>query len=58
MATKGGDSPVSGLTESLGVDKLVELVRVAETAERYEDMCKVLKPSQRYGFPTLFKLNP
>ena len=41
MATQGGDSPVSALVDGLSVEKLVELVRVAETAERYEDMCKV-----------------
>merc|ERR1719168_568964 len=28
------------LIKDLGIVKLVELVRVAETAERYEDMCK------------------
>ena len=40
MATKGGNA-VHGLLSGLDVEKLVELVRVAETAERYEDMCKV-----------------
>jgi len=27
----------------VSIDQLVELVRVAETAERYEDMCKFMK---------------
>jgi hypothetical protein len=40
--TKGND-PVSDLLENLEIKKLVELVRVAETAERYEDMCKFVK---------------
>merc|ERR1712013_171212 len=41
MGTKGGDaSSVRSLMDNLGVVKLVKLVRVAETAERYEDMCK------------------
>merc|ERR1719365_488168 len=31
---------LDALTKGLGLKKLVELVRVAETAERYEDMCK------------------
>jgi len=43
MATKGGDRPVIALTKDLDVEKLVELVRVAETAERYEDMCKFVR---------------
>jgi len=42
MATKGGDA-VSDLTESLSVEKMVDLVRVAETAERYDDMCKFVR---------------
>ena len=25
------------------IDNLVELIRIAETAERYEDMCKFVK---------------
>jgi len=33
-------SSVDDLVKDLDVQKLVELVRVAETAERYEDMCK------------------
>jgi len=42
--TKGGDaSSVRSLMADLDVDKLVELVRVAETAERYEDMCKFVR---------------
>jgi len=32
-------SALNGLTADLDIKKLVELVRVAETAERYEDMC-------------------
>merc|ERR1711971_1380255 len=45
----GGDSPRRGakalaaLTESLDDKKLVELVRVAETAERYDDMCTFVR---------------
>jgi len=35
MATKGADSLIDGLE----VSKLVDLIRIAETAERYEDMC-------------------
>jgi len=31
------------LTKDLDITKLVELIRVAETAERYEDMCKFVK---------------
>merc|ERR1719273_2439583 len=38
-ATKDG-SGVASLTDGLDVKQLVELVRVSETAERYEDMCK------------------
>jgi hypothetical protein len=34
---------VEDLTSDLPIKKLVELVRVAETAERYEDMCKFVK---------------
>merc|ERR1719447_2690022 len=43
MATKGGDSPATALVDGLSVEKLVELVRVAETAERYDDMCKFVR---------------
>jgi len=46
MATDSGDSPVkalAALTESLDDKKLVELVRVAETAERYDDMCSFVR---------------
>jgi len=49
MATDNGDSPRRGakalaaLTESLDDKKLVELVRVAETAERYDDMCTFVR---------------
>jgi len=43
MATAGGDSPVKSLAAGLSVEKLVELVRVAETAERYDDMCKFVR---------------
>merc|ERR1712154_700503 len=42
MATSGSGS-VEELTKDLDVKKLVELIRVAETAERYEDMCKFVK---------------
>jgi hypothetical protein len=31
------------LSDGLDIKKLVELIRVAETAERYEDMCKFVK---------------
>jgi len=34
---------VEDLLNGLDIKKLVELVRVAETAERYEDMCKFVK---------------
>jgi len=34
---------LDGLVKDLNVAKLVELVRVAETAERYEDMCKFVE---------------
>merc|ERR1712157_517810 len=34
---------VDDLVNGLDIKKLVELVRVAETAERYEDMCKFVK---------------
>jgi len=43
MATQGGDSPVKSLAADLDVAKLVELVRVAETAERYDDMCSFVR---------------
>ena len=39
--TSGG--AVDDLLNGLDIKKLVELVRVAETAERYEDMCKFVK---------------
>jgi hypothetical protein len=35
--------PLAALANGLDIKKLVELVRVAETAERYEDMCKFVK---------------
>jgi len=41
MATPG--SSIGGLTKGLGIKKLVELVRVSETAERYEDMCQFVR---------------
>mmetsp|Transcript_10974 Transcript_10974/g.17639 ORF Transcript_10974/g.17639 Transcript_10974/m.17639 type:complete len:252 (-) Transcript_10974:313-1068(-) len=41
--TDSGSDPVQGLLNGLDIKKLVELVRVAETAERYEDMCKFVK---------------
>jgi len=34
---------LDGLIADLDIKKLVELVRVAETAERYEDMCKFVE---------------
>eukprot|EP00486_Rosalina_sp_Unknown_P003810 CAMPEP_0201563600 /NCGR_PEP_ID=MMETSP0190_2-20130828/656_1 /ASSEMBLY_ACC=CAM_ASM_000263 /TAXON_ID=37353 /ORGANISM="Rosalina sp." /LENGTH=130 /DNA_ID=CAMNT_0047978575 /DNA_START=137 /DNA_END=526 /DNA_ORIENTATION=- len=34
---------LGGLSDGLEIKKLVELVRVSETAERYEDMCKFVK---------------
>eukprot|EP00483_Globobulimina_turgida_P002398 UN02400 len=34
---------IDDLASGLDIKKLVELVRVAETAERYEDMCKFVK---------------
>jgi len=36
-------SALDDLTKDLTIKQLVELVRVAETAERYEDMCKFVK---------------
>jgi len=41
--TSGGAVSVDDLLGGLDIKKLVELVRVAETAERYEDMCKFVK---------------
>jgi len=41
MTSKGGS--VDDLLANLEIKKLVELVRVAETAERYEDMCIFVK---------------
>jgi len=35
--------PLRELAQNLEIKKLVELVRVAETAERYDDMCKFVK---------------
>mmetsp|Transcript_15790 Transcript_15790/g.24244 ORF Transcript_15790/g.24244 Transcript_15790/m.24244 type:complete len:256 (+) Transcript_15790:122-889(+) len=46
MSTPGDDKKneaLAALAEGLEIKKLVELVRVAETAERYEDMCKFVK---------------
>eukprot|EP01083_Nonionella_stella_P190275 704713_1 len=43
MATSGNDTTLDSLADGLDIKKLVELVRVAETAERYEDMCKFVK---------------
>jgi len=43
MATETGSDPLGALANNLDIKKLVELVRVAETAERYEDMCKFVK---------------
>lgn len=42
MATSGNNA-LDELAQDLEIKKLVELVRVAETAERYEDMCKFVK---------------
>jgi len=42
MSTAAGDK-IDALVDDLDLKKLVELVRVAETAERYEDMCKFVK---------------
>jgi len=36
-------TPLDGLIQELDIKKLVELVRVAETAERYEDMCRFVQ---------------
>jgi hypothetical protein len=41
--TSTGPLTVDQLATGLDIKKLVELVRVAETAERYEDMCKFVK---------------
>jgi hypothetical protein len=38
-----GGASLEDLANGLDIKKLVELVRVAETAERYEDMCKFVK---------------
>jgi hypothetical protein len=43
MTTQGPKEDVDDLLKGLDIKKLVELVRVAETAERYEDMCKFVK---------------
>eukprot|EP00484_Ammonia_sp_Unknown_P028394 CAMPEP_0197029278 /NCGR_PEP_ID=MMETSP1384-20130603/8761_1 /TAXON_ID=29189 /ORGANISM="Ammonia sp." /LENGTH=252 /DNA_ID=CAMNT_0042458415 /DNA_START=81 /DNA_END=839 /DNA_ORIENTATION=- len=43
MSETAGNTPLDGLAAGLEIKKLVELVRVAETAERYEDMCKFVK---------------
>jgi len=40
---RGNGNGVGALMRDLSVEKLVELVRVAETAERYEDMCKFVR---------------
>merc|ERR1711971_1540098 len=39
----GGGNPLDTLADGLDIKKLVELVRVAETAERYEDMCNFVQ---------------
>jgi hypothetical protein len=41
--TAGKAGSLDELANGLEIKKLVELVRVAETAERYEDMCKFVK---------------
>ena len=43
MSTPGsyGNNKCMDLSADLSAEKLVELIRVAETSERYEDMCKV-----------------
>jgi hypothetical protein len=38
-----GRANLSDFGKDLGVEKLLELVRVAETAERYDDMCQFVK---------------
>jgi 14-3-3 protein epsilon len=38
-----GRTNLSDFGKDLGVEKLLELVRVAETAERYDDMCQFVK---------------
>jgi len=43
MSTDKGAETLDALADGLEIKKLVELVRVAETAERYEDMCKFVK---------------
>jgi 14-3-3 protein epsilon len=43
MATATPSDSVDQLANGLQLKKLVELIRVAETAERYEDMCKFVK---------------
>jgi len=43
MAAQGNDSPVSVLIEKRSASQLIGLVRVAETAERYEDMCRFMR---------------
>jgi hypothetical protein len=40
---KKSNESLEQLADDLDIKKLVELVRVAETAERYEDMCKFVK---------------
>jgi 14-3-3 protein epsilon len=41
--TTSGGNPLDTLADGLDIKKLVELVRVAETAERYEDMCNFVQ---------------
>merc|ERR1712048_106084 len=43
MGATSGNDALADLSKELDIKKLVELVRVAETAERYEDMCKFVK---------------
>jgi 14-3-3 protein beta/theta/zeta len=43
MTTTGNPKNADDLVSGLDKSKLVELIRVAETAERYEDMCKFVK---------------
>jgi len=45
MSTPGsyGNNKCMDLAADLSAEKLVELIRVAETSERYEDMCKFVR---------------
>jgi len=43
MATPSGDDKCLSLVQDISVEKLVDLIRVAETSERYMDMCKFVR---------------